>query len=289
MKKFLRKIVDQIIGPYFSRDTKIQTGLVPAVNKQLQIMLMLKYQEILAAGKSLPKFIDTEFRAFSQNGEDGILLYIFSLVGMQTRIAVEVCAGNGIESNSANLIVNHGFNGLLFDGDKKNIQTARDFFNHSKDTFVSPPKIVKAWITKDNINDLIEENGINGEIDLLSLDMDGVDYWIWKATNVINPRVVVVEYHEELGTDPITVPYADNFRKQGTYFGASLPAFTKLAKEKGYRLVGANRQKFNGFYLRNDISPEIFPEVSVGSCLRQNKPEDYTLVQELKGHEFTKV
>lgn len=289
MKKLLRKIIDRIFSPYLSRDLKLQAGLIPAVNKQMQILLMLKYQELLRTKQPLPKFIDTEFRAFSQNGEDGILLYIFSLIGMQTRVAVEVCAGNGIESNSTNLIVNHGFKGLLFDGDEKNIQTARDFFNHSKDTFVSPPKIAHAWITKDNINNLIKKNGISGEIDLLSVDMDGVDYWIWKAINVINPRVVVVEYHEELGTDSITVPYTDNFTKQGTYFGASLPAFTKLAREKGYRLVGSNRQKFNAFYIRRDIAPDIFPEVSIESCLRQNKTEDYTLLQELKGHEFTQV
>ena len=289
MKKLLRKVFDRIFSPYFSRDLKLQTGLIPAVNKQLQILLMQKYQELLREKKPLPKFIDTEFRAFSQNGEDGILLYIFSLIGMTNRIAVEVCAGNGIESNSANLIVNHGFRGLLFDGDEKNIKTAREFFEHSKDTFVSPPKVAQAWITKSNINDLIKNNGISGEIDLLSVDMDGVDYWIWKAINVINPRVVVVEYHEELGTEPITVPYSDNFRKAGNYFGASLPAFTKLAREKGYRLIGSNRQKFNGFYIRNDIAQDIFPEVSVESCLRENKPEDYTLVQELKGHEFTQV
>lgn len=289
INKFLRKITDRILGPYLTTDTKIHTSLIPSVNKGVQILLSLKYKEIVERRSALPKFEDVEFRAFSQNGEDGILLYIFSLIGMANRVAVEICAGNGIESNSTNLIVNHGFAGLLFDGDEKNIRTARNFFERSKDTFVFPPKIIRAWITKNNVNSLIKNNGMSGEIDLLSVDMDGVDYWIWKEISVINPRVVVVEYHEELGFGRLTVPYADNFTKQGRYFGASLPAFVKLAGDKGYRLVGSNRQKFNAFFVKNGIAEDLLPEVSIESCLRKSKPQDYTLLEKLKQYPFEKV
>ena len=220
-----------------------------------------------------------------------ILLYIFSLIGMGSRVAVEVCAGNGIESNSANLIVNHGFSGLLFDGNEKDIQTAREFFAHSKDTFVFPPKTIHAWITKDNINELIKENGTSGEIDLLSVDMDGVDYWIWKNIDSVQPRVVVVEYHEEYGFEAATVPYSPDFNRTSSdmrYFGASLPAFVKLAHVKGYRLVGSNHQKFNAFFVRKDIAADLLPEVPIESCMRK-KPEDYTLLKDLKDHPFEHV
>lgn len=288
INKLLRKIIDRILGPYLTSDTKIQTAHIPAINRQLQILLKLKYQELLTAKKPLPQFTDVEFRSFSQNGEDGILHYIFSLIGTASKKAVEICAGNGKESNTANLIINHGFAALLFDGDEKNIKTATEFYEHNKDTFIFPPKIVHAWITAENINDLITQNGFTGEIDLLSLDIDGMDYWILKAIKVCTPRVIVLEYHEEFGFEPVTVPYDANFRrgKEMRYFGASLPAFVKSLKAKGYRLVGANRQKFNAFFLSTDTAPDVLPEVSIESCMRSANPKDYPLLEELKNYPF---
>ena len=104
----------------------------------------------------MPSFEDTEFRAFSQNGEDGILLYVFSLIGMGGRRCVEICAGDGIECNTANLIVNHGWNGLLFDGDKRLIERGRAYYARLGGYVLLPPRLVNAWITRDNINELIK-------------------------------------------------------------------------------------------------------------------------------------
>ena len=160
---------------------------------------MLTYQNLLRQKQPLPSFEDIEFRAFSQNGEDGILLLIFSIIGMTNRRCVEVCAGDGIECNTANLIVNHGWLGLLFDGNQRNIARGQKFYKIGKSTNTWPPSLIHAWITAENINHLIEKEGFNGEIDLFSLDMDGVDYWIWKALHVINPRVVVSGIQTHLG------------------------------------------------------------------------------------------
>src|SRR5262249_5113391 len=145
-----------------------------------QLLLSLRYKELLRQN-FLPKFEDVGFRFFSQNDEDGFLLYIFSLIGTTTKKAVEVCAGNGIECNTANLIVNHGWVGLLVDGDSTLVEQGKDFYSRCPDTFWLPPSLVQAWVTTDNINSLIRDHGFEGEIDLLSIDMDGVDYWIWKA------------------------------------------------------------------------------------------------------------
>ncbi len=291
MNKFLRKITDRILGPYLTSDTKIHTSLIPSVNKGVQILLSLKYQELLQNRLPLPKFADVEFRAFSQNGEDGILLYIFSLIGMESRVVVEICAGVPVGSNSANLIINHGWNALLFEGDERMVKSTIDFYAKSKDTFIFPPQTIHAWITKENVNQLISAGKIGAEIDLLSIDVDGVDYWLWKEITAVNPRVVMVEYHEELGTEPVTVPYSADFdrtHKDMRYFGASLPAFVKLAREKGYRLVGSNHQKFNAFFVRNDIAVDLLPEVSIESCMRK-KAEDYTLLKDLKDYPFEHV
>lgn len=116
--------------------------------------------------------------------------------------------------------------------------------------------------------------GFLGSIDLLSIDIDGMDYWIWEAIRVISPRVVVVEYQTSWHSEEsVTVPYNEGFRADGdyTYAGASLLAFVRLGKKRGYRLVGCERYCFNAFFLRNGVGEEIFPEVTVAECLRHPK------------------
>ncbi len=247
-------------------------GTVGTADKVSQLILANQYRE--QASRAMPRLSleDTEFRAFSQNGEDGILLYVFSLIGMGGRRCVEICAGDGIECNTANLIVNHGWNGLLFDGDNRLIERGRAYYSRLADSSPFPPRLVNAWITRDNINKLIETNGFEGQVDLLSLDLDGVDYWIWDAIEVIRPRVVIAEVQCVWGADrSVTVPYSDTFKtppldKFLIYSGASLPAFVKLGRKKGYRLVGVQRLGFNAVFVADGVGEELLPEVSAESC-----------------------
>jgi len=237
------------------------------------MILALMYRDFAARGVVCP-FDDVEFRSYSQNGEDGILWYIFALVGTTHKNCIEICAGDGQQCNTANLIINHGWTGLLFDGNEGNVASGNEFFECHPDTAVYPPKFVRAWITAENVNDLIMTHGCGGEIDLLSLDIDGVDYWIWNAIEAVCPRVVIAEVQTIWADErSVTVPYspdfrADYFRGFGIYSGASLPAFVKLARKKGYRLVGCQRYGFNAIFLRNDVGEGTFPEVSAASCLR---------------------
>jgi hypothetical protein len=223
---------------------------------------------------------DFGFSAHSQTDEDGILLYLFSIVGTTNQQAIEICAGDGIECNAANLILNHGWHALLVDGDLNNVAKARRFYSQSPRTQIFPPKLMQAWITRGSVNDLIRDSGFSGEIDLLSLDLDGVDYWIWEAITVVSPRVVVLEYQDILGPDRLwTVPYADDFvaREHSmtgampNFAGASLRAFTKLAHSKGYRLIGVNGYGFNAFFMRNDVGTEQFAEIPVEDCFTHAK------------------
>ncbi len=216
----------------------------------------------------MPELGDVEFRSYSQNGEDGILLYLFSLLGHGGRRAVEVCASDGIQCNSANLIINHGWVGLLLDGDGKALERGRKFYRRCPTTATFPPKLVEAWITVENINSLLKEHDYTGEIDLFSLDMDGIDYWVWKAIDVISPRVIVLEYNSPMGPHrSVTVPYREDFQPAGGgHAGATLPAFVKLGHEKGYRLIGCQRYGFNAFFLRNDVGADLFREVPVEDC-----------------------
>lgn len=263
-------------------------------NRALQIMLTLQYQERANTGLLANSFNDIEFSRYSQNGEDGILLYIFALIGYTNKQVVEICAGDGIECNAANLIINHGWEGLLFDGNEQAIARGKAYYAQQTNAWRLrrlPPQLVQAWITAENVNQLIIDHGVEGEIDLFSLDMDGVDYWIWKALDCIQPRVVVVEYNNRWRADQsVTVPYQHDFSADGAsvdgagYFGASLLAFTRLAQQKGYRLIGANGPNTNAFFMRQDVGQAYFPEVSVESCLNSDYARDqqrtkYPLIQ----------
>jgi hypothetical protein len=261
MKERLRLLRDQIIPPPPRRLN--DTGADKAGQ---MLLLSLWAEQKLRCPEALPALDEVHLRAFSQNYEDGALLLLFSLIGATNRTVVEMCAGNGIECNSANLIVNHGWTGLLLDGDADNVATGQQFYTTHADTWPHPPTFTHAWITRDNVNDLVRTAGIEGEIDLFSLDLDGVDYWLWEALDVIEPRVVIVEYNDIAGPDrTITVPYDDAFvgdPLRDGFVGASLGAYIKLAKTKGYRLVGVERWGFNAFFVKNGVGDDLLPERS---------------------------
>lgn len=246
-------------------------GVASRVDKGTQILLQLKYRDLARTGGPLPSFEDVGFRCFSQFDEDGILLYLLSLTGMPTRRSVEICAGVGYECNTANLIVNHGYYGLLLDGNATNVEKAKLFYGTRPDTLITPPVILQTWIEAETIDALLRQHGFVGEVDVLSLDLDGIDYWVWDAIQCVDPRIVVVEYHAAWGPDEAkTVPNTKGFAysddKPG-FCGASLAAFNSLAERKGYRLAGCNRNRLNAFFVRNGVAEDLIPRVSVASCL----------------------
>lgn len=245
-----------------------------------QLLLQFEYRRLAREGVGALPFRDVGFKINSQSDEDGILLYLFSLIGTTNKLCVEICAGDGIECNSANLILNHGWHGLLVDGDAGLVARGTEYYRRSPHTYVFPPRLVCSWVTRENVNTLLKDNGFEGEIDLLSIDLDGVDYWIWRAIEVVKPRVVVVEYQDILGPERAwTVPYSECFASSAAsangrlpqFFGASLPAFVKLAHQKGYRLVGVNRYGYNAFFVRNGLADDLIPAVEVKDCFSHPK------------------
>ncbi len=244
---------------------------VDSIHQQLQQLLICQHQSNIQRGtKSYENISQAGFRCYSQFEEDGIILYILATIGMKTKKVVEICVGDGEECMATNLVINHGYQGFLFDGSEHNIRHARRFFNLKKDCLLTPPSLNVAWITKDNINKLLREVGASGEIDLLSLDIDGNDYYIWEAITEVNPRLCVFETHDIVPGDcSVTIPYEDNFNCRANSDGnpdfrsVSLLAMKKLSERKGYRMIGAHRHGFNVFFLRNDIATETFPEISI--------------------------
>jgi hypothetical protein len=238
-----------------------------------QLQLRLQYQDLVRRGVRLPEFADVEFRCYSQNGEDGIILYIFSLIGLTNRKVVEICAGDGIECNAANLIVNHGFEGLLFDGDPENVARGQAFYRNGRNTFVSPPTLVQAWVTAENVDSLVAQHGFGGPVDLLSLDVDGNDYWILSALTGVKPNAIVLEFNGTCGGQrAVTMSYRPDYQidltKQPHRCGASLAAFVKLLRPRGYRLVGVQSLGFNAFFVRNGLGDDLMPERTPDECYR---------------------
>lgn len=247
---------------------KIKDRFTPEETEK-QRKLVQKYHE-RKEQKDLPEFNSTGFKLFSQFEEDGLLLYIFSLIDHPKKTFLEFGSDDGINSNSANLYFHHGWSGLFIDGNEKAIERGEYFYKKWGNPTTKKPKFLHSRITRENINDLIKKGGLSGEIGLLSIDIDGNDYWVWEAISVINPQVVIIETHNEFGMYNIVVPYDPDYSYPGKhpdYHGASPMAMTNLAKHKGYRLVGSNELGFNFIYVRNDLAPELM-EVSVESVLQ---------------------
>jgi hypothetical protein len=236
--------------------------------KKRQEKLTSHYKDLQAKG-TLPAFNATGFKNFSQFEEDGLLLYVLSLIENVKPIFFEFGSDDGINSNSANLHFNHDWTGLFIDANSKAIERGRYFFKKHGNTTVKAPVFIESLITRENINELILSGGIQGEIGMMSIDIDGNDYWVWEAIEVITPQVVIIETHNEFGLNDIVVPYDANYvypGKHPDYHGASPVAMRNLAKSKGYRLVGCNELGFNFIFVRENLAPEL-KEVTVESVL----------------------
>jgi hypothetical protein len=269
---------------------KIRNRFYPSV--QINQRMMFHYYQDCAKNKTLPKLAETGFRVFSQFEEDGKLLFIFSVIGMEHKTFVEIGADDGINSNSANLHFNFGWHGLFVDGNPKSIARGRKFFGKYPHGWTYKPVFACEMVKRENINQIIEKAGFKGKIGLLSIDIDGNDYWVWDALTIVDPTVVIIETHNEFGYNDIVVPYDPNYfypGKHPIYHGASPIAMTKLAKKKGYRLVGANELGFNFIFVKNGVADELLPEVTVESVLQHPSTiEGFKKFEEIKDWEYIK-
>lgn len=226
-------------------------------------------KEIILLASSLAKsnrtlsfiddFAEIEFSAFSQWGEDGIIDWLVSKLPMIPKTFVEFGVENYREANTRLLIQMQNWRGLIIDGSPENIRDIK----RQDISWRHQLHSLNEFITRDNIDQLIVDAGFGGEIGLLSIDIDGNDYWVWQAITSVSPAIVVCEYNAVFGDlHPVTVPYRDDFHRSkahhsNLYFGASLPALIYLAREKGYTFVGTNTSGVNAFFVRDDIAAEI--------------------------------
>jgi hypothetical protein len=263
----LNRFADQRLGRRAGRHT--------------EATLLLLGKEMSWKVASLPPNADFRrvgFKVFSQWDEDGIIQYLVSKIPIKNKTFIEFGVENYEESNTRFLLLNNHWQGLVLDAcvpDVRYIQTDRIYWE-----FDLQAKC--AWITRDNINALLADAGFSEDVGILSIDIDGNEYWIWEAIESVRPRIVIVEYSSLFGLQPVSIPYKEDFDRSVAhfstlYYGCSLAALAHLAKKKGYLLLGSNVWGHNAFFVRSDVAGEfrgLDPEEAyVASKFRESRDQ----------------
>jgi len=215
--------------------------------------------------EKLRSLCDAEFRVSSQWGEDGIIEWLVHQLGNIPESFVEFGVENYRESNTRFLLQHRNWRGLVIDGSDAHV----DFIRRDGISWRHDLTAIASFITRENINSIISGAGFSGELGILSVDIDGVDYWVWEAIDCVKPHIIIVEYNSAFGDVlPLTVPYAPDFVRMrahhsNLYYGVSIRAAEHLAAKRGYTLVGTNRMGSNAFFVRNDRAGEILNRIEV--------------------------
>ena len=222
------------------------------------------------AAKSAPSMAEAEFRCYSQFGEDGIIQWLVARVEIQSQTFIEFGVGDYREANTRFLLEHDNWRGLILDSGSAHVA----YLGGSDLRWRNSIDARTAFITPENINALLAD--MAGDVGLLSIDIDGNDYWVWQALTVAQPRIVVIEYNSLFGHQrAVTIPYEPDFDRfrahpSGLYMGASIAALHWLAGRKGYRLVGSNSAGNNAFFVREDVAGGL-PALTAAEGWRQSR------------------
>ena len=284
MKLFLKNIV-------FNKHIKYKRYNIKFLNSIVNYLLKKMFSEVFKVSNPIKLEKNNNFdikkfgiQIYSQNQEDGIILYILQHIGIKTKKFIEIGIENGTECNTTNLLKNFNWSGIQIEGDKKLYSDAKIKLKNILGKKIKNLKLINTFVTKQNINKIIKKNSKN-EIDLLSIDIDGNDFWIWESINYIKPRLVVVEYNSFFGPKlSCTIPYNPKFiwdyKNKRSYYGASLKALEKLGKQKKYTLAGVDGNGVNAFFVRNDLARTI--------NLKSKKTENVFIDNKREKRNFTK-
>jgi len=199
-----------------------------------------------------------EFRVFSQFGEDGIIQHLLRHADIQRDFFVEIGVEDYRESNTRFLLQHNNWEGVIIDsGDAHVTFLERSMlrWRHSVDP-------VTAFVEPDGVNALLAAARVPDAPGLLSIDIDGMDYWILEEL-AVRPSIVVAEYNSHFGpTAAVSVPYSAGFERtrahhSNLYFGASLTALDHWARGQGYRLFGCTTGGNNAFFVRDDVAGDL--------------------------------
>lgn len=237
---------------------RIDTLDIPHISdyKHTKIGVGTLLSRLNAGGPPPRRLADVEFQVFSQFGDDGIIQYLVHSLPIGERTFIEFGVERYVEANTRFLLVKDKWKGMVLDGSVENVRYIRD------DPIYTAYDVhaEQAFISAENVNALFETHGFTGKIGLLSIDIDGMDYWVWRAVRIVDPAIVVIEYNSTFGPSrPIVVPYDATFLREKAhssrlYYGASLAALQHLGQEKGYTFIGCNGNGNNAYFVRDDLA-----------------------------------
>lgn len=195
-----------------------------------------------------------EFQVFSQFGDDGIIQYLVNKMPIENKTFIEFGVENYTESNTRFLLINNAWSGMVLDGDPKNVQQIKSSAIYN----FYDLRAVQSFITRENINTVLVSSGFESKVGILSVDIDGNDYWVWEAITSIEADIVICEYNSLFGFDePVTIPYRHDFVRGVTsplnFYGTSLMAAVMLAKNKGYYFIGCNSAGNNAYFINEKL------------------------------------
>jgi hypothetical protein len=244
------------------RREELMPSAMPAEEDTAQRILMLAGRQAahrVQALERLGTLAEAEFTVYAQTGEDGIIEWLVSRLPGIPPSFVEFGVEDYREANTHFLLEHRNWRGLVMDGSPANMSRTmrrRNFWQFDL-------KAVAAFIDRDNINGLISANGFAGEIGILSVDIDGNDYWVWQAIECVQPWLVITEYNAVFGDlRPLTIPYDPTFYRvrahpSRLYWGASVGALIQLGESKGYDFLGTNLTGQNAFFVRKDLTARV--------------------------------
>jgi len=216
---------------------------------------------------------ENEFKCFSQFGEDGIIQYLINNINLSNKKFIEFGVENYEEANTRFLLENDNWSGLIIDSSENNI----NFIKKQDYYWKHEIRAVKSFIKVENINQVIKDNKFEGKIGILSIDIDGNDYWILKEIEVVTPDILIVEYNSLFGAKKsVTIKYKENYNRnnqkgvQKLIYGCSLAALVNLCLQKGYSLVCTNSNGNNAFFVRNDLLNDKIKKIKVEDAFHQN-------------------
>lgn len=202
----------------------------------------------------------TNYKVFSQNGEDGIIQYLIKTLKLKHIKFVEIGTEDYTESNTRYIFHTMRCDGLIIDP-LKNLDTLVK--KNIPEFWKNNLKIINNFATPENINSLLEDSNFHNDIDLFSLDIDGIDYWIIKKLKKNISKIFIAEYNPYFGPDlEITIPNINNFNRTSYHYsnlcwGVSLKSLIKIMIEKNYTFVGSNDFLNNAFFVSNDHIDKI--------------------------------
>jgi FkbM family methyltransferase len=281
----LNSLTEQVKMPTLLHDFQHQLGRLTNQVDQAKILAAQAILSEVRKEKEAIPLAQAEFRVFSQFGDDGIVQYIIGRLNLPVteHRFVEFGVEDYREANTRFLLLNNNWTGLAMDGSQHYVSCIRNeqiYWRHDLTALAR-------FITRENINSIIEDAGFGGRIGILSIDVDGNDYWIWEAITSVDPAVVIVEYNGIFGSrEAVTIPYQADFVRQNAhysylYWGASLQALCHLAPRKRYTWIGCNSAGNNAYFVRSEYADLFYhptlPDDFVAAKFREGRDEQGNL------------